>query len=179
MTHLGNSDPDVFPLSLGGESETILGNWMRARGNRGSVVLATKVGKLAPLTGLSAATVAAGAEASLVRLGTDYIDLYYAHADDPETSIAESVAAFQALVDAGKVRQIGLSNYSGERIREWMAEADAQGVRAGAASRTHGRRPPRARRRRNRPARCSLGVLRDARSGIRLISTRDIVAYIR
>lgn len=116
------------PGNVGGESERILGDWMRSRANRADVVLATKVGKLAPLDGLAATTIAAGAEASLKRLGTDYIDLYYAHADDAATPIAESIAAFNDLVVAGKVRNIGLSNFSGARIREWMAEADAQGV---------------------------------------------------
>jgi aryl-alcohol dehydrogenase-like predicted oxidoreductase len=116
------------PNNVGGESERILGEWMRLRGNRADVVLATKVGKLAPLAGLAASTISAGAEDSLKRLGTDYIDLYYAHADDPATPIAESVAAFNDLVVAGKVRHIALSNYSGARLREWIAEADAQGA---------------------------------------------------
>jgi aryl-alcohol dehydrogenase (NADP+) len=125
------------PGNVGGESERILGDWMRDRANRADIVLATKVGKLPPLEGLSAATIAAGAEASLKRLGTDYIDLYYAHADDPATPIGESVAAFNDLVVAGKVRHIGLSNYSGARIREWMAEADAQGVARPVALQPH------------------------------------------
>jgi aryl-alcohol dehydrogenase (NADP+) len=125
------------PGNVGGESERILGDWMRDRANRADIVLATKVGKLPPLEGLSAATIAAGADASLKRLGTDYIDLYYAHADDPATPLAESVAAFNDLVVAGKVRHIGLSNYSGARIREWMAEADAQGVARPVALQPH------------------------------------------
>jgi aryl-alcohol dehydrogenase-like predicted oxidoreductase len=125
------------PGNVGGESERILGDWMRDRANRADIVLATKVGKLPPLEGLSATTVATGADASLQRLGTDYIDLYYAHADDPATPIAESVAAFNDLVVAGKVRHIGLSNYSGARIREWMAEADAQGAQRPVALQPH------------------------------------------
>lgn len=125
------------PGNVGGESESILGDWMRTRGNRADVVVATKVSKLPPFTGLSAASISGGAEASLKRLGTDYIDLYYAHADDPATPIAESVAAFNDLVVAGKVRHIGLSNYSGARIREWMAEADAQGVARPVALQPH------------------------------------------
>ena len=116
------------PGNVGGESESILGDWMRLRANRADVVVATKVGKLPSLRGLSAATIAAAAEESLKRLGTDYIDLYYAHADDPATPIAESVAAFNDLLVAGKVRYLGLSNYSAARIREWMLEADAQGA---------------------------------------------------
>jgi aryl-alcohol dehydrogenase-like predicted oxidoreductase len=125
------------PGNVGGESERILGEWMRLRGNRADVVLATKVGKLAPLAGLGASTISAGAEDSLKRLGTDYIDLYYAHADDPATPIAESVAAFNDLVVAGKVRHIALSNYSGARLREWIAEADAQGAARPVAVQPH------------------------------------------
>jgi aryl-alcohol dehydrogenase-like predicted oxidoreductase len=125
------------PNNVGGESERILGEWMRLRGNRADVVLATKVGKLAPLAGLAASTISAGAEDSLKRLGTDYIDLYYAHADDPATPIAESVAAFNDLVVAGKVRHIALSNYSGARLREWIAEADAQGAARPVAVQPH------------------------------------------
>jgi aryl-alcohol dehydrogenase-like predicted oxidoreductase len=125
------------PGNVGGESERILGDWMRLRGNRTDVVLATKVGKLAPLAGLAASTISAGAEDSLKRLGTDYIDLYYAHADDPATPIAESVAAFNDLVVAGKVRHIALSNYSGARLREWIAEADAQGAARPVAVQPH------------------------------------------
>jgi aryl-alcohol dehydrogenase-like predicted oxidoreductase len=125
------------PNNVGGESERILGEWMRLRGNRADVVLATKVGKLAPLAGLAASTISAGAEDSLKRLGTDYIDLYYAHADDPATPIAESVAAFNDLVVAGKVRHTALSNYSGARLREWIAEADAQGAARPVAVQPH------------------------------------------
>jgi len=125
------------PGNVGGESERILGEWMRLRGNRADVVLATKVGKLAPLAGLAASTISAGAEDSLKRLGTDYIDLYYAHADDPATPIAESVAAFNDLVVAGKARHIALSNYSGARLREWIAEADAQGAARPVAVQPH------------------------------------------
>jgi aryl-alcohol dehydrogenase-like predicted oxidoreductase len=113
------------PGNVGGESETILGNWMRSRGNRSSVVIATKVGKLAPLEGLSPATIATAAEDSLRRLQTDYIDVYYAHADDESTPIEEAAAAFNKLVVEGKVRHIALSNYSGERLREFVAACEA------------------------------------------------------
>ena len=125
------------PGNVGGESERILGDWMRSRANRSDVFVATKVSKLSPFTGLSAASISGGAEASLKRLGTDYIDLYYAHADDAATPIAESVAAFQNLVVAGKVRNIALSNYSGARVREWIAEADAQGAQRPVALQPH------------------------------------------
>lgn len=125
------------PGNTGGESERIIGEWMRSRGNRSDVVVATKVGKLPGSEGLGAKNVAAAAEASLSRLQTDYIDLYYSHADDPDTPLEESAAAFDALIRSGKVRAIGLSNYSGARIREWMAVADAQGYARPVAVQPH------------------------------------------
>lgn len=106
------------PGNAGGESETILGRWMASRGNRARIVVATKVGKLAGLTGLSARTIRAAAEASLKRLGTDVIDLYYAHADDPGTPLEETLGAFDALVREGKVRAVAASNYSAARLAE-------------------------------------------------------------
>lgn len=115
------------PGNSGGESEQILGDWMRARGNRESVVIATKVGKLAPLEGLSAATIATAAEDSLRRLQTDYIDVYYAHADDESVPVEESAAAFNQLVVDGKVRHLALSNYTGERLEEFLACCEVNG----------------------------------------------------
>ncbi|MFN7988935.1 MAG: aldo/keto reductase [Thermoanaerobaculia bacterium] len=106
------------PGNSGGESETILGRWMAARGNRDRIVVATKVGKLPGLSGLSAKTIRAAAEGSLRRLGTDRIDLYYAHADDPATPLEETLCAFDALVREGKVRAIAASNYTAERLSE-------------------------------------------------------------
>jgi aryl-alcohol dehydrogenase-like predicted oxidoreductase len=111
------------PGNSGGESETIIGAWMAARGNRDRVVIGTKVSQHPEFAGLSAANVAAAADASLKRLGTDHIDLYWAHYDDPDVSLPETAEAFDALVRAGKVRAIGVSNYTGERIREWIAIA--------------------------------------------------------
>ncbi len=116
------------PGNSGGESETILGKWFATTGNRESIVLATKVAKHPDFTGLAPANIARAAEASLQRLRSDYIDLYYAHAEDPNTPIAESVAAFAQLQKAGKVRNIGLSNFSAGSIRDWIAAADDQGV---------------------------------------------------
>ncbi len=116
------------PGNSGGESETIIGEWMRARGNRDSVVVATKVSQHPRFRGLSAATVAAAADASLERLDTDRIDLYYAHRDDENTPLAETVAAFDALVKAGKVRYVGISNYSAARVAEWIAIAEREGL---------------------------------------------------
>ena len=104
--------------NVGGESETIIGDWMKARGNRSEMVIATKVAKLATRPGLSAANIAAAAEDSLRRLGTDYIDIYYAHHDDEEVPLEESLAAFNELVTAGKVRYLAASNYSAARLEE-------------------------------------------------------------
>lgn len=112
-----------YPGNSGGESETIIGDWMRKRGNRSDVVIATKVGGMPDLAGLAPATIAAGAEASLKRLQTDYIDVYFAHFEDPKTPIVESAAAFDELVKAGKVRQVALSNLSPAAIEEWLLVA--------------------------------------------------------
>lgn len=106
------------PGNVGGESETIIGDWMRARGNRSEMVIATKVAKLDTRPGLSAANIAAAAEDSLRRLGTDYIDIYYAHHDDEATPLEESLIAFNELVNAGKVRYLAASNYSATRLQE-------------------------------------------------------------
>jgi aryl-alcohol dehydrogenase-like predicted oxidoreductase len=170
MAAIGNSDLDVFPLGLGGntfgwtsdqeasvavldgyvagggnfvdtadsysawvpghsggESETIIGLWAKARRNRDSVVIATKVSRHPQFRGLSAKSVLGGADASLARLQTDYIDLYYAHYDDPDVPIEESAGAFRELQVAGKIRQVGLSNYSASRLREWFAVCQAAG----------------------------------------------------
>ncbi|TDT66474.1 aldo/keto reductase [Frigoribacterium sp. PhB116] len=115
------------PGNVGGESETVLGEWFTTTGRREDVVLATKVGQHPEFRGLGADNIARAADASLQRLETDHIDLYYAHRDDPDTALEETAAAFNALVQAGKVRHVGLSNYSAERIREWMAIADENG----------------------------------------------------
>jgi aryl-alcohol dehydrogenase-like predicted oxidoreductase len=104
--------------NVGGESETIIGDWMRSRGNRSEMVIATKVAKLATRPGLSAANIAAAAEDSLRRLGTDYIDIYYAHHDDEEAPLEESLTAFNELVTAGKVRYLAASNYTASRLEE-------------------------------------------------------------
>lgn len=107
------------PGNKGGESETILGKWFQRSGKRESVVLATKLGN--PMgegkKGLSAAYMREAVEASLRRLQTDYIDLYQAHLDDKETPLEETLRAFNDLVQEGKVRVIGASNYDGRRLR--------------------------------------------------------------
>jgi aryl-alcohol dehydrogenase-like predicted oxidoreductase len=101
----------------GGESETVIGNWLAARGNRDRVVVATKVGNLPGRRGLSRDNVIAAAEDSLRRLRTDRIDLYYAHTDDPDTPQEEYLAAFDELVRSGKVRALGASNFDSDRLR--------------------------------------------------------------
>src|SRR5688500_14579007 len=98
----------------GGESETIIGNWLKARGNRDDLVIATKVSQHPDHQGLTAANITAAADASLRRLGTDRIDLYYTHFDKPEVPVEEIVGALDELVRAGKVRQIAASNISPE-----------------------------------------------------------------
>ena len=171
MSHVPNTDLDVFPLCLGGnvfawtaderqsfdvldayaaaggnfidtadvysawvpghsggESETIIGRWMAARGTRNRTIVATKVGMKPGLKGLSPATIRAAAEASLERLATDRIDLYYAHADDPDTPLVESLRAFDALVKEGKVRYIAASNYTAPRLAEALAISRREGL---------------------------------------------------
>ena len=112
------------PGHQGGESETLLGEWLKRRGRRDDVLIATKVGYDA---GLSAETIAAAAEDSLRRLGT-HIDLYYAHKDDAGTPLAETLAAFDRLVKAGKVRWIGASNYSAARLAEALDLSEREGL---------------------------------------------------
>jgi aryl-alcohol dehydrogenase-like predicted oxidoreductase len=100
-----------------GQSEKIIGRWLADRGNRDEIVVATKVGGgRGPLRNLRAETIKGEAEASLERLRTDRIDLYYAHFDDEETPLEESLSAFDALVQAGTVRNLGASNYTPERL---------------------------------------------------------------
>ncbi|MEA5360474.1 aldo/keto reductase [Amycolatopsis sp., V23-08] len=115
------------PGNSGGESETIIGSWLAARKNRDAVVIGTKVSTHPKFKGLAAPTVAAAADASLTRLGTDRIDVYYAHFDDPKTPLAETAAAFDALHKAGKIRAVALSNYTGARITEWLDIARREG----------------------------------------------------
>jgi aryl-alcohol dehydrogenase-like predicted oxidoreductase len=115
------------PGHSGGESETIIGAWVKARGNRDQVIVATKVSQHPQFRGLKAANIAAACEASLERLQADHIDLYYAHYDDASTPLEETVGAFGELQRAGKIRYVGVSNYTGARLREWIAAAQAGG----------------------------------------------------
>lgn len=118
------------PGNQGGESETIIGNWLKKSGKREQIILATKVGmELSPeKTGLAPNYIRQAVEDSLRRLQTDYIDLYQAHRDDEDTPLAETLAAFDALVKEGKVRAIGASNYSAERLAEALKISEQQGL---------------------------------------------------
>jgi aryl-alcohol dehydrogenase-like predicted oxidoreductase len=116
----------------GGESEVVIGRWLRERGNRDDLFIASKVGFGFGETpdGLAASTIIAACDQSLNRLGIDHLDLYYAHKDDPHTPLEETLAAFQSLVKAGKVRFVGASNYRPWRLADADAISTAQG-RAG------------------------------------------------
>jgi aryl-alcohol dehydrogenase (NADP+) len=121
----------------GGESETIIGRWMAARGNRDEIVVATKVGKKPDLIGLSPGTIRRAADESLARLGTDRIDLYYAHLDDEDTPLEDTLDAFAELVAAGKVRHIAASNYGAPRLAEALAVSRANDLPAYVAVQPH------------------------------------------
>jgi aryl-alcohol dehydrogenase-like predicted oxidoreductase len=103
---------------VGGESETVIGSWMKKRNNRQSMVIATKVSKMDTRPGLSAKNIFAACEESLNRLQTDYIDLYYSHADDETVSLEETLGAYAQLIAQGKVRYIAASNFTPARLRE-------------------------------------------------------------
>ena len=104
--------------NVGGESETIIGTWAKARGNRSELVIATKVAMLSKRPGLSAANIIAACDESLKRLQTDYIDLYYSHKDDEETPIEETLNAYAQLIAQGKVRYIAASNFGADRLAQ-------------------------------------------------------------
>lgn len=116
------------PGNVGGESETIIGNWMATRGNRDRLVIATKAGKSPAAPGLSPANLRACVDASLRRLRTDRLDIAYAHEDDPSVPIPEVLGAFDELITAGKVRYAGASNFAPERLSESMSYARANGL---------------------------------------------------
>jgi aryl-alcohol dehydrogenase-like predicted oxidoreductase len=103
---------------VGGESESVIGSWMKARGNRADMVIATKVSKMDRRPGLSAKNIFAACEESLDRLQTDYIDLYYSHSDDETVSLEETLGAYAQLIAEGKVRYIAASNFTPARVRE-------------------------------------------------------------
>ncbi|WP_300267478.1 aldo/keto reductase [Microbacterium sp.] len=124
------------PGNSGGESETIIGEWLTSRKPTG-LTIATKVSSHPEFRGLSAQNVRAAAEASLQRLGADTIDLYYAHFDDPETPLEETVDAFGRLVAGGLVRHIAVSNYSADRIRSWVSISKQTGAPVPVAIQPH------------------------------------------
>ena len=123
-----------IPGHQGGESEQIIGRWLAARGNRDGIVLATKVrhpmGDGPNDGGLSRRHILAAVDASLRRLQTEYIDLYQAHADDPDCPLDETLGAFDTLVRQGKVRYIGASNYAAERLAEALEVSEKRGYAA-------------------------------------------------
>jgi aryl-alcohol dehydrogenase-like predicted oxidoreductase len=118
------------PGHQGGESETIIGNWIKARGNRDKVIIGTKVGSDMGQgkKNLSKAWILREAEASLKRLQTDYIDLYQSHWDDPTTPVEETLEAYAQLIKQGKVRAIGASNLSAQRLRESLEVSKRKGL---------------------------------------------------
>jgi aryl-alcohol dehydrogenase (NADP+) len=114
------------PGNVGGESETVIGTWL-AKNRDTQAMVATKVSQHPEFKGLTSANIRAAAEASLKRLGTEVIDLYYAHFDDEATPLEETVGAFNDLVNEGTIRYIGISNYSPERVREWLDITERHG----------------------------------------------------
>ncbi|WP_329208812.1 aldo/keto reductase [Streptomyces sp. NBC_00683] len=116
------------PGNEGGESETLVGKWLASRSNRSDIVVATKVGAHPEFKGLAGATIKGAAEASLRRLGTDHIDLYYTHFDDETVPVEEIVTALDQLVKDGKVREIAASNISPERLRASLEFSEREGL---------------------------------------------------
>jgi aryl-alcohol dehydrogenase-like predicted oxidoreductase len=123
---------DVYPAWVpgneGGESEAIIGRWLAQGGRRDKVVIATKVAKWEHRKGLAPANIQAAADDSLRRLGIDRIDLYFAHEDDPSVPLEETLGAFARLIEQGKVRAIGASNYTAPRLAEALATSERLGL---------------------------------------------------
>ena len=119
------------PGHSGGESEAIIGEWLAARGRRDDVIVATKVGvEMNGEKGLKPDRVRRSCDASLARLRSDYIDLYYAHYDDPETPLADTLEAFDRVVREGKARALGASNHTAARLAEALDTSAAKGFAA-------------------------------------------------
>jgi aryl-alcohol dehydrogenase-like predicted oxidoreductase len=116
------------PGNSGGESEAIIGRWMKARGNRADIVVATKVGMLTGYEGTSRDIVRKAVDESLKRLDTDYIDLYYAHRDFTDRPVEEAVEALNEQVELGKVRLIGASNFSGQRLEQALRFSESENL---------------------------------------------------
>jgi aryl-alcohol dehydrogenase-like predicted oxidoreductase len=113
---------------VGGESESVIGSWLKSRASTDDVVIATKVSKLSTRPGLGRANILAACDDSLRRLGRDHIDLYYAHDDDKDTPLEETLAAFTELQRAGKIRFAAASNYTGARLLEAAQISKEQGL---------------------------------------------------
>jgi aryl-alcohol dehydrogenase-like predicted oxidoreductase len=120
-----------------GASELIIGHWMAARGNRDRLVIATKVGMSSERPGLGAQSIRLAAEDSLRRLGTDRIDLYYAHQDDPQTPLRETLGAFAELIEEGKIAHAGASNYSAARLAKALDLGEQDGLASYVALQPH------------------------------------------
>lgn len=120
-----------------GGSERIIGHWIASRGNRDELVIATKVGMSRDLQGLSQATIRKGIDNSLQRLGIDTVDLYYAHRDDPDTPLEETLGAFQGLIEEGKIRHAGVSNYSAARLEQALQFGRREGMASYVALQPH------------------------------------------
>lgn len=116
------------PGHHGGESEEVIGRWLASRGRRDDVTIATKVGKMPSAPGLAASRIRQAAEDSLRRLGVEAIDLYYAHADDPDVPLEETLGAFDTLITEGKVRWIAASNYTPDRLAAALKVSDDNGL---------------------------------------------------
>lgn len=116
------------PGNKGGESETIIGEWVEARGVRAEMRIATKTGMGGPPGALAPDKVASALQGSLERLRTDYVDIYYAHRDEPQTPIDEVVEGFDAVVKAGYARSLGASNFTTERLRQSLDLAERKGL---------------------------------------------------
>lgn len=116
------------PGLSGGESETVIGQWLASRKRRSDIVLMTKVGMWEAQKGLSAANIEAALNASLKRLNTDHVDVYFAHIDDKDVPLEETLGAFSRLIQAGKVRAIGASNYGADRLRRALQVSKSQNL---------------------------------------------------
>ena len=125
------------PGNKGGESETIIGNWMKSRGNRSEMVIATKVAKLSTRPGLSPENISAALEDSLRRLQTDYIDLYYSHEDDAKTPMEQTLLRYTELISVGKIRYIGASQHTGARLADALELSKRDGYAAYVALQDH------------------------------------------
>ncbi|MEV0732647.1 aldo/keto reductase [Polymorphospora sp. NPDC050346] len=123
--------------NVGGESETIIGRWLATGVDRGELVIATKCGRMPGMEGLAPATIRAAVDDSLRRLGTDYVDLLYAHLDDTETPLEATLETFDSLVRAGKVRYVAASNYGAERLDQALKTAAANDWAPFAALQAH------------------------------------------